>query len=44
MDKIVLKGSQAHPKIFYSTLNNFMKIMAVACHANSLIKNKVNNY
>ena len=40
----LLKGSQADPEIFYLTLNNFMKTMTVVGHANSLIKNKLNNY
>ena len=41
MDKIVFKRSQADPKIYYFTLNNFVKTMAVVRHVNSLIKNKV---
>ena len=32
------------PEIFYLTLNNLMKTMAVVGHVNSLIKNKVNSY
>ena len=44
MDKIVFKGSQAYPKIYYFTLNVFVKTMAVIGHVNLLIKNKVNNY
>ena len=44
MDKMVSKRDQVDPKIFYFTLNNFVKTMAVVGHVNSLIKNKVNNY
>ena len=44
MDKIVFKGSQADPRIFYCTLNNFVKTMTVGGHVNSLIKNKVNDF
>ena len=44
MDKIIFEKSQADPKIYYFTLNNVVKTMAVVVHVNSLIKNKVNNY
>ena len=40
MDKLVFKRSQADPKIYYFTLNNVVKTMAVVGYVNSLIKTK----